>query len=49
MDAEDDIAEYAVEALRDPKQSKSLIGFREEKRVLVYFLKTKKAKAPARR
>jgi hypothetical protein len=47
--AQDDIAEYAVEALRDPKQSKSLIGFREEKRVLVYFLKTKKAKAPARR
>ena len=37
-------------ALRDPAQSKSLVGFREEKRVLVYFLKAqKKAKASARR
>ncbi len=47
--AQDEIAEYAVESLRDPKQSKSLVGFREEKRVLVYFLKAKKAKAPGRR
>lgn len=47
--AQDEIAEYAVEALRDPKQSKSLVGFREEKRVLVYFLKAKKAKASGRR
>ncbi len=40
----------AIEALRDPAQSKSLVGFREEKRVLVYFLKSqKKAKASARR
>ena len=40
----------ASEALRDPAQSKSLVGFREEKRVLVYFLKSqKKAKASARR
>jgi hypothetical protein len=44
----DDAAFAAVEALRD--QSKSLVGFREEKRVLVYFLKSaKKAKASARR
>jgi len=48
--ADDEAALYAVEALRDPAQSKSLVGFREEKRVLVYFLKTqKKAKASARR
>lgn len=48
--AQDEAAMYAVEALRDPAQSKSLVGFREEKRVLVYFLKSrKKAKASARR
>lgn len=48
--AQDEAALYAVEALRDPSQSKSLVGFREEKRVLVYFLKSqKKAKASARR
>ena len=48
--AEDEAALYAVEALRDPTRSKSLVGFREEKRVLVYFLKAqKKAKASARR
>ncbi len=48
--AEDEAALYAIEALRDPEQSKSLVGFREEKRVLVYFLKSqKKAKASARR
>ncbi|HEY9086353.1 MAG TPA: hypothetical protein VIN40_10535 [Candidatus Tyrphobacter sp.] len=48
--AQDEAALYAIEALRDPTQSKSLVGFREEKRILVYFLKTqKKAKASARR
>lgn len=48
--AQDEAALYAIEALRDPAQSKSLVGFREEKRVLVYFLKAqKKAKASARR
>ncbi|HEY1653619.1 MAG TPA: hypothetical protein VGF86_00740 [Candidatus Tumulicola sp.] len=48
--AQDEAALFAVEALRDPAQSKSLVGFREEKRVLVYFLKSqKKAKASARR
>lgn len=48
--ADDEAALYAIEALRDPAQSKSLVGFREEKRVLVYFLKNqKKAKASARR
>lgn len=47
--AQDEVAVYAVEALRDPKLSKNLVGFREEKRVLVYFLKNKKAKASGRR
>jgi hypothetical protein len=48
--AQEDAVEYAIEALRDPAQSKSLVGFREEKHVLVYFLKSqKKAKASARR
>jgi len=48
--AQDEAALCAIEALRDPAQSKSLVGFREEKRVLVYFLKSqKKAKASARR
>lgn len=48
--AQDELAEIAVEALRDPGQSKSLLGFREEKHVMVYFLKAqKKAKASARR
>jgi hypothetical protein len=48
--AGDEAAFAAVEALCDPEQSKSLVGFREEKRVLVYFLKSaKKAKASARR
>ncbi len=48
--AQDEAALYAIEALRDPTQSKNLVGFREEKRVLVYFLKAqKKAKASARR
>jgi len=47
---QEEVVEAAIEALRDPAQSKSLVGFREEKRVLVYFLKAqKKAKASARR
>ena len=48
--AQDEAALYAIEALRDPAQSKSLVGFREESRVLVYFLKSqRKAKASSRR
>lgn len=48
--AQDEVALYAIEALRDPAQSKSLVGFREEARVLVYFLKAqRKAKASSRR
>ena len=47
--AQDELVEYALEALRDPSQQKSLVGFREEKRVLVYFVAArKKAKARAR-
>ena len=47
---QDELAESAIDALRDPALSKSLLGFREEKRVVVYFLKSqKKAKASARR
>jgi len=45
----DEAALYAIEAMRDPAQSKSLVGFREEKRVLVYFLKTRKKPKAARR
>jgi hypothetical protein len=48
--AQDEAALYAIEALRDPAQSKSLVGFREEARVLVFFLKSqRKAKASPRR
>lgn len=46
--AADEVVECALEALRDPAQQRSLVGFREEKRVLVYFMKTRKAKARAR-
>jgi len=47
--AQDELVDYALEALRDPSQQKSLVGFREEKRVLVYFVTArKKAKARAR-
>ena len=46
----DDLIEYALEALRDPQHKRSLVGFREEKRVLVYFVPSpKKAKARATR
>jgi hypothetical protein len=45
----DELVDYALEALRDPESQRSLVGFREEKRVLVYFVKSrKKAKARAR-
>ncbi|MBD5635289.1 MAG: hypothetical protein IAI49_12500 [Candidatus Eremiobacteraeota bacterium] len=47
--ADDDLVDFAIEAMRDPAQQRSLVGFREEKRVLVYFVKSrKKAKARAR-
>ncbi len=47
--AQEELVDYAIDSMRDPQQQKSLVGFREEKRVLVYFLKSsKKAKATAR-
>jgi len=47
--AEEELIDCAIDSMRDPRQSKSLVGFREEKRVLVYFLKSqKKAKASGR-
>ncbi len=45
----DDLVEYAIEALREPAGKRSLVGFREEKRVLVYFVASrKKSKARGR-
>jgi hypothetical protein len=47
--AADELVDFAIEALRDPESQRSLVGFREEKRVLVYFVKSrKKPKARAR-
>jgi len=44
----DELVESALEALRDPAQRKRLVGFREEKRVLVYFVHSRKTKARSR-
>ncbi len=45
----DELVDSALDALRDPAQRKRLVGFREEKRVLVYFVHSGKgAKARAR-
>ncbi len=45
----DELVEAALDAMRDPAQRKRLVGFREEKRVLVYFVHSgKTAKARAR-
>jgi hypothetical protein len=47
--AADELVDYALDAIRDPQSQRSLVGFREEKRVLVYFVAArKKAKARAR-
>ena len=47
--ARDELVEAALDTLRDPAQRKRLVGFREEKRVLVYFVHSgKNAKARAR-
>ena len=47
--AQDDAVDFALEALRDPSQQKGLVGYREEKRVMVYFVSArKKAKARGR-
>jgi hypothetical protein len=46
---EDEEVEHAIDAMRDPAQKRSLVGYRDDKRVMVYFVKHRKAKAPARR
>ena len=47
--ARDERVEVALDALRDPSQRQRLVGFREEQRVLVYFVHARKrAKARAR-
>lgn len=47
--ARDELVEVALDALRDPSQRQRLVGFREEQRVLVYFVHARKrAKARAR-
>jgi hypothetical protein len=47
--ARDEMVEVALDALRDPAQRQRLVGFREEQRVLVYFVQARKrAKARAR-
>lgn len=47
--ARDELVEVALDALRDPTQRRRLVGFREESRVLVYFVHTgKRVKARAR-
>jgi hypothetical protein len=46
---EDLQVEHAIDAMRDPDQKRSLVGYRDDRRVMVYFVKNRKAKAPARR
>ncbi|MBV8298304.1 MAG: hypothetical protein JO083_01910 [Candidatus Eremiobacteraeota bacterium] len=47
--ARDELVEVALDALRDPTRRQRLVGFREEQRVLVYFVHARKrAKARAR-
>jgi len=47
--ARDEHVEVALDALRDPTQRRRLVGFREEQRVLVYFVHARKrTKARAR-
>jgi hypothetical protein len=47
--ARDELVEVGLDALRDPAQRQRLVGFREEQRVLVYFVHARKrTKARAR-
>ena len=46
---EDEEVEHAINAMRDPAQKRSLVGYRDDKRVMVYFVQHRKAKAPPRR
>jgi hypothetical protein len=46
----EELVDYAIDSMKDVDRQKSLVGIREEKRVLIYFLKSKKkVKARARR
>lgn len=46
----EELVDYAIDTMKDADRQKSLVGIREEKRVLIYFLKSKKkVKARARR
>jgi len=48
--AQEELVDYAIDSMREADRQKSLVGIREEKRVLIYFLKSKKkVKASARR
>ena len=38
----EELVEVALDALRDPNQRRRLVGFREEQRVLVYFVHARK-------
>src|SRR6202011_3176373 len=40
--ARDELVDVALDALRDPAQRRRLVGFREEQRVLVYFVHARK-------
>jgi hypothetical protein len=47
--AREELVDVALDALRDPTQRRRLVGFREEQRVLVYFVHARKrTKARAR-
>ena len=47
--AREELVDVALDAFRDPAQRQRLVGFREEQRVLVYFVHARKrAKARAR-
>ncbi len=48
LEDDDDLVAYTLDALRDPSQKRSLVGFREEKRVFVYFARDRKKKARPR-
>lgn len=46
--AQDELVDVALEALRDPEQKKSLVGYREERGVLVYYMRARRRKARGR-
>jgi hypothetical protein len=46
--AQDELVDFALEALRDPEQQKSLVGYRQEHGVLVYYTRARRRKARGR-